>query len=147
MAYKGFFKPTDPKKYLGQASNIIYRSRWELRFMSYLDRNPAVIRWASEEFFIWYVSPIDGRPHRYFPDFWVEKKNRKGEVDTVVVEIKPSSQSRPPKKPRGKPTNRFIQEAKTWSVNEAKWIAAREYCDKHGWEFMVMTEKDLGLEF
>ena len=87
MAYKGFFKPKNRKKYLGNSSNIIYRSRWELRLMSWLDDNPNIVEWASEEFFIRYLSPVDNKYHRYFPDFWVKKKNREGKVDIVVVEV------------------------------------------------------------
>ena len=67
--YKGVFKPKNPSKYRGDPTNIIYRSRWELLFMRYLDNNSGIKEWASEELIIPYRSPIDGRVHRYFPDF------------------------------------------------------------------------------
>ena len=66
--YKGLFRPKNPSKYRGDPSNIIFRSSWELRFMTYLDAHPDVLEWSSEEFCIPYVSPIDGRIHRYFPE-------------------------------------------------------------------------------
>jgi hypothetical protein len=69
MAYKGKFQPRNPQKYLGDPSNIVYRSRWELKFMGWLDNHPGVLQWGSEELIIPYRSPIDGRVHRYFPDF------------------------------------------------------------------------------
>ena len=71
--YQGRFKPDNPQKYKGDASNIIYRSGWELKLMRYLDKHPHVTRWNSEEIIIPYRSPIDGKMHRYFPDFYVEK--------------------------------------------------------------------------
>ena len=75
MAYKGRFVPKAPEKYKGDPTRIIYRSLWELKLMKYLDSHNDVLYWASEEFSIPYRSPIDGRMHRYFPDFWVKKKN------------------------------------------------------------------------
>ena len=92
MAYKGKFRPQNRNKYKGNASDIRYRSGWELNFMKYLDRQPEVLRWSSEEIIIPYKSPIDGRMHRYFPDFWV--KTAKGET---LIEIKPKKQPKPPK--------------------------------------------------
>ena len=71
--YQGRFKPDNPQKYKGDSSNIIYRSGWELRLMRYLDKHPHVTRWNSEEIIVPYRSPIDGKMHRYFPDFYVEK--------------------------------------------------------------------------
>ena len=47
--YKGKFTPDNPNKYMGDASNIIYRSGWERRAMKYFDINPGVLQWASEE--------------------------------------------------------------------------------------------------
>ena len=78
MSYKGYFNAKYPQKYKGNPTNIIYRSSYELKLMTYLDRNPKVVQWASEEFFVPYKSPIDGKVHRYFPDFWVKKKNKEG---------------------------------------------------------------------
>ena len=49
MAYKGYFKPINSFKYLGNPTNIIYRSLWEMKLMAYLDKHPDVIGWASEE--------------------------------------------------------------------------------------------------
>ena len=74
MSYKGRYIPKNPNKYKGDPTNIIYRSSWELKLMRYLDEHSDVVQWASEEFFIPYKSPIDGRYHRYFPDFWMKRK-------------------------------------------------------------------------
>lgn len=145
MAYKGKFHPRYPEKYKGDPTNIIYRSLWEMRFMRYLDQHPSVINWASEEVIIPYISPVDKRVHRYFPDFWVKMKATDGTINTVLIEIKPSGQTKIPQRPE-KLTRKFINEARTYSVNTAKWKAAQEFCKDRNWQFKVLTEKELGLD-
>jgi hypothetical protein len=144
--YKGYFKPKNPQKYKGNPTNIIYRSGWELKFMMYLDSKNEVLSWGSEEVVIPYRSPIDGKIHRYFTDFVVTKINKEGIKETAVIEIKPSKQTKPPKK-QEKITKRYLTEVKTWGVNEAKWKAAAEYCMLKGWTFHIFTEKELGIKF
>jgi hypothetical protein len=145
MSYKGFFKPTNPTKYNGDPLNIIYRSSWELKFMRYLDAHRDVLEWSSEEFCIPYRSPIDGKVHRYFPDFKIKKKNPEGITEVVVVEIKPEKETRPPVV-QTKRTKQYLREVYTWGINSAKWQAARAYCEDRKWKFMIMTERDLGIK-
>lgn len=149
MAYKGKFSPKNPQKYAGDPTKIIYRSSWELKLMMKFDGHPDVLEWSSEEVVIPYISPIDLKPHRYFPDFLVKKRNfSDGKIVTVLIEVKPHKQTSPPKVQSGKkPTRRYINEVKTWGVNEAKWHAAIAYCKDRGWKFEIMTEKDLGIVF
>ena len=144
MSYKGYYKPKYPQKYKGNPSNIIYRSLYELKLMTYLDKNPNVIQWASEEFFVPYKSPIDGRVHRYFPDFWIKKKNTEGLIETVVIEVKPAFQTIPPI-PKKQITKAYLNEVQTWGINQAKWESANKYCENKGWKFVIMTEKELGI--
>jgi hypothetical protein len=143
---KGKFKPKNPSKYKGDPSNIIYRSSWELKFMIYLDDHPDVLQWASEELVIPYRSPVDGKVHRYFPDFTVRKKTLEGITETLLIEIKPFAQTKEPVKK--KTINKaYINEVMTWGVNQAKWKAADEYCKDRKWRFLVMTEKELGINW
>jgi hypothetical protein len=144
MAYSGRFIPKNPKKYIGDHTNIIYRSSWEARVMDKLDKSDWCIAWASEELIIPYVSPVDGRRHRYFPDFLVKYQDKTGIQKTMLIEVKPDNQTKPPAIPKRK-TKRFIQEVMTYGVNQAKWAAAEEYCLDRGWEFRVLTEQHLGL--
>lgn len=144
MAYSGIFKPTNPSKYAGDHKNIIWRSTWECRVMTWLDKNPNVISWASEELIVPYVSPVDSRWHRYFPDFLVKVKTQDGKSKTMMLEVKPKKQTQAPK-PQKRVTKRYITEVTTWGVNQAKWKAAEEYCKDRGWEFKVITEDHLGL--
>ena len=144
MAYSGQFKPRNPAKYAGDHKNIIYRSTWECKVMDWLDKNPNVISWASEELTVPYKSPVDGRFHRYFPDFLVKWKTKDGKVRTMMIEVKPKRQTQPPVK-KSRVTKQYINEVATWGVNQAKWAAAVEYCADRGWEFQVLTEDDLGI--
>ena len=147
MSYKGRYNPKNPYKYKGDPTNIIYRSLWELKLMMYLDEHRDVDQWASEEFFIPYKSPIDGKYHRYFPDFWMKNKNGK----IIVIEVKPAAQTKKPnikKKnatPTGRISRRYLTEVKNYGINTAKWEAAQEYCKDRKWEFKIMTEKELGI--
>lgn len=112
--------------------------------MRYLDDHSDVLSWGSEELIIPYRSPLDGKVHRYFPDFIVKKKNREGVVSTIVIEVKPKAQTIEPKVQK-KTTKKYINEVTTWGVNQAKWKAAESYCEDRKWKFQLMTEKDLGI--
>jgi len=143
MSYKGWFRPKNPSKYKGDPTNIVYRSSWEHRMMKYLDENKKVIWWASEEMFVPYVSPVDRKVHRYFPDFIVRLENIQGKENTLMIEVKPEKQTKMPTQKRK--TQRFIQEAATYAINQEKWRAADLFCKEHGWQFKLITEKELGL--
>ena len=142
--YQGYYQPKNPKKYKGDPTNIIYRSSWELKLMMYLDTHQDIISWSSEELIIPYRSPIDNRIHRYYPDFICSKMTN-GKKEVIVIEVKPDKQTRPPD-PRKK-GKRYLSEVTTWGINEAKWKAAKEFCADRKWKFMIMTEKELGINF
>lgn len=152
MAYKGRFRPKNPSKYKGDPSKIIYRSSWELKFFRYVDEHPDVIWWASEEHVVPYMSPLDGKIHRYFPDVVLKKKTIAGETETIMIEIKPKGQTIPPdisrknKTPTGRISTRYLREVKTYGINEAKWKSAEKYCAERGWKFVVYTEHELGIK-
>jgi len=139
---QGVFIPQNPHKYKGDVTNIVFRSSWEVRVMRWLDTNPSIIEWSSEEVVIPYLSPVDDQYHRYFPDFLIRVKVPDKKIKTYLLEVKPASQTKEPKKPKRK-TKRFITEVMTWSVNEAKWEKAREYCADRNWEFLLVTEKEI----
>jgi len=116
--------------------------------MMYLDDHKDVVSWGSEEVVVPYRSPIDGRLHRYFVDFIVTKINKEGKRETSLIEVKPASQTKPPVITEQKrKSKKYIQEVMTWGINSSKWAAAKEYCDDRGWNFIIMTEKELGITF
>jgi hypothetical protein len=110
--------------------------------MKYLDEHPDVLEWSSEEVIIPYLSPIDGRYHRYFPDFLVKRRDINGVVETILIEIKPMKQTVPPKRQK-RLTKKYIMEVQTWGINSSKWEAAESYCRKRGWKFLKLTENEL----
>jgi hypothetical protein len=77
----------------------------------------------------------------------VKKKTPENQIETLVVEIKPMSQSRPPAPQSGKPTRSYLREVYNWGINSAKWEAANKYCGERGWKFLVIGEKELGINF
>ena len=40
-------------------------------------------------------------------------------------------------------TKKYLNEVRTYAVNDAKWKAAREYCKDRQMVFMILTEKEL----
>ena len=146
MAYKGKFRPKYPQKYRGDTTNIIYRSLWERNCMRYFDQNPNVLQWSSEEVIVPYKSPIDGRYHRYFPDFLIRVKNKEGKLETIMIEVKPSKETKEPK-PQKRLTKKYLYEVKTWGINKSKWEAAIDFCKDRKWKFMIITEKELGIKY
>ena len=139
MRYRGKYRVSNPRKYKGDARNVVYRSSWEYKFMEWCDSHPSVEEWASEEIIIPYISPVDGKRHRYFPDFYVKVGKKK-----YIAEVKPSYQTKEPKTQK-RNTKKYISEVMTYAVNQAKFKAATEFCKDHGWEFMVVTEKELKI--
>ena len=138
---KGKFRPNHPEKYKGDPTNIFYRSSWELKLMSNFDKADNVEKWSSEEVVIPYISPLDMKRHRYFVDFWVKYKDGKQEL----IEVKPKKETVAPTAQKMK-SKRYIKEVMTWAVNSAKWKYAEEYCKKHGYEWKILTEIELGIK-
>jgi hypothetical protein len=147
---KGMFKVKNPGKYKGDPTKVTYRSSWEFKCMMSFDHDPNVIAWNSECIAIAYLSPLDNRVHRYFPDFWV-KENVNGRIVEKIIEVKPFFETQKPKMPPKNPNakggraknTRYIKEAMTYGVNMAKWAAAQKYCDYRGIQFVKLTENEL----
>jgi hypothetical protein len=67
-------------------------------------------------------------------------------VETLLIEIKPASQTKEPVKK--KTINKaYISEVMTWGVNQAKWKAAKEFCEDRKWKFLILTEKELNIKW
>lgn len=145
MAYRGKYSPTYPEKYKGDPTNIIYRSLWERRFMKYCDSNEKILEWGSEEIALPYRSPIDGKIHRYFPDFYIKVLGNDGKIQKCIIEIKPKKQTIEPKVQKKK-TKGYIFEVTEWARNQAKWKVAEEFCEDRQWKFIIMTEDELGIK-
>lgn len=141
---QGFYTLIHPEKYLGNPNNVEYRSSWELYAFERLDKNPAIIKWASEEIGIPYAKPdlktgklIQGL---YVPDLFIIKCDIHGNTFKELIEIKPSKQLKPPRS--RKPQVR-MQEEYQYLVNKHKWAAAEEWCKRRKIQFRIMTEKNM----
>lgn len=139
---QGIYTLKNPKKYKGDPYNVVYRSSWELKVQKWLDNNSSVIEWSSEEVVIPYISPIDSKWHRYFVDFYAKVKNNQGQIVEYLIEVKPYAQTIEPQVKK-RVTKNYINEVYNWGVNSAKWKYAKDFCRKRGWEFRIMTEKDI----
>lgn len=143
---QGKFIPKNPSKYKGNPYEIIYRSSYELKFMQYCDLTESILSYQSEEFCIPYISPIDGRYHKYFPDFFIKFKDKEGNIRKAIIEIKPEKDLKEPDRNPKRKTKSWAYQVKTWAVNQQKWSAAKKYCEERGWEFKVFTERQLGIQ-
>ena len=147
MTYKGRYFPTNPKKYKGNPNQIVYRSLWERKVMVYCDKNDAIIDWGSEEVIVPYLSPMDGRIHRYFPDFYMKVRQADGSTKKFIIEVKPKSQCKQPVKNPKRRTTKWFNEVKTFAINQAKWKSAREFCEDKGMEFKIFTEDHINPKY
>jgi hypothetical protein len=136
---QGVFTPTNSHKFIG--SKAIYRSGLELKFFRFCDTNENVIKWGSENIIVPYISPLDGRVHRYFVDNYVVIKEGNN-IKKYLIEIKPQKQTLPPQT-KYKKREHLIYEQQQYAINQAKWESAKHYCKKHNLSFLILTEKDL----
>jgi hypothetical protein len=142
--YKGKYKIKRLDKYIGDASNVTYRSLWERQAFRWCEDRTDVIAWSSEETVIPYQCKTDNKIHRYFIDLKIKFANGR----TVLVEIKPKSQTVPPQRP-ARQTKKYVTEVMTYIKNESKWIAASKYAAERGYHFEIWHEdilKSLGIK-
>ena len=147
--HKGIYVPKNPDKWIITESGlgggkIVYRSSWERKFIQFADNNINIKYVASEPFPIPYISPVDNKQHRYYIDFVCSVIDKDGNESKKFIEIKPKAQTKPPRRSKNKV--RYVKEMKTWLVNKAKWEAAKRFCEKQGWEFLILTEHELGIK-
>lgn len=139
---QGIFKPKNPQKYKGSLP-IIYRSSLELSSFRFLDNSNNVIMWGSESVIIPYISPADGRMHRYFVDLVAEIKMKDNTIKKVLIEVKPEKQTKPPTITNRKKQSTILYEKYNYAINLAKWKSAKEWCNKKGYLFLIFNENHL----
>ena len=108
--------------------------------MNTCDTSSSIIKWNSEDVVVSYISPKDGKPHRYFVDFWIKYIDKQGNTKTALVEVKPFHQTVPPKKKDD------IKSMVLYAVNLAKWEAAKKVADASNCEWMLLHEYNLGIK-
>lgn len=154
--HQGFFKPQNPLKYMGDPTKIVYRSLWELKFMNYCDNKDIIAKWSSEHIAIPYQDG-QGKIHRYYPDFYLEKiiPNDPNNYIRAIIEIKPKSEISPDfinsdgsimhpeiylKKITAKSLESYEYKLKTYQKNLYKWTKAKIWCQQRQMQFVLMDE-------
>lgn len=138
---QGYFYPKHLEKFAGKENYAIYRSGLELNYFRILDENPAVVKWGSEEVVVPYY--YNQRWHNYYIDLFVIMKAADGREIKFFIELKPYTQTvEPVYNPRRKKES-YVYDCLEWQKNQAKWDAAKKYAEKHGFQFHVLSEKDL----
>jgi len=143
-AAHGRFVPKNPHKYAGDATNIMFRSSWEIAMMKFLDSSSAVIKWGSEEIRIPYLKPVldpvtgkaTFKPAGYFPDFVVVYQDKDGNIQKEILEVKPLKETLAEKATSDR-------DKVMLAVNIAKWKAAEAFARQNGMKFRVITEQSL----
>lgn len=137
---QGIYKPLN-NKYKGKHYPK-YRSSWELKFFRWCDLNPHVVEWNSENVVIPYAIGKNGKLRRYIVDNTLTMKQN-GQLRKYLVEIKPYAQTQPPKPHGNKKKSTILYEQYTYAKNVSKWTAAKTWCKKHGYDFLIVTEREL----
>ena len=140
-ARKGRFIPKNPWKWVNP-NNIIFRSSIEQRYFSLFDLSASVIKIASEELAIPYFDKARNKQRKYFIDLIVKFKDKQGNIKTKLIEIKSFSESIKPKVPKRK-TKNYQNAVATFITNQSKWETAKAYAEQRGFEFCILTERDL----
>lgn len=137
----GVFNPVNKNKYNGTLP-IVYRSKLEQRCMIWLDNNSNVISWGSESVVVPYIKPTDNRIHRYFIDFNVIFKNKDDSQTKYLIELKPFRQTQVPKQGMRRNMASFLKEQIDYAINMSKWNSAKQFAEKNGCKFIILTERD-----
>jgi len=143
---QGYFRPANPEKYIGNPSQIIFRSSWEFKFLKWCDASPTILKYSSEPVGIPYYSPLDKRGHIYYVDFYIVTKDTDGKEKAWLIEVKPNKYTKPPVAPKrmtDKQTANYMYAAKQFILNQAKFEAAREFASIRGLQFGIITENFL----
>jgi hypothetical protein len=133
---QGVYKIKNPEKYVG-SKDPVFRSGWELTFMTFCDNNPAIQQWASEPVKIPYKDPLTGKNTVYVPDFLINYIDKNMKTHVEMVEIKPIKQTVLEK------VGKNPYDQAQYVKNMAKWESARDWCRNRGIFFRIINESDI----
>ena len=161
--HQGNFIPRNKDKVLklNSQGGVYYRSSWELKIMNWLDGSERVTKWGAECITIPYqMTHFDNgdvrvKTHNYYPDFYYEMSLNDGITKKVIAEVKPKKEFNmvvllqegklevPDASTKVKRLKNFEYDLKMAQKNRDKWNTMIRFCDKKGWEFIVITEDHL----
>lgn len=138
--HRGYFKPRNPDKYVGDLNKIEYKSGLELTAFRLFDKHSSIIKWSVESVQIPYR--FRGKYHHYIVDIWAIMKLRDGSIEERLVEIKHSKEVKKPTYKKRK-TKTYLENVERWERNMTKWDYAKQYAKGKNMKFMVLTEQKL----
>lgn len=154
-SHKGWYKISNPSKFIRPIDEYMestinrdgntyvqYKSGLERIAFCYADLNPKIKYFSVEPFNIPYLKPTDNKVHRYFIDMFLEFVTG----DKFLVEIKSHHETIPPEKPRvntARSVIRYKNAVETYMINQAKWKSAKQFAEKRGMRFIILTENEL----
>ena len=159
--HNGNFVPTNKDKVLklNNEGGVYYRSSWEQKIMVWLDQKTEIFQWGAECLEIPYqMTHFDNgdarvKSHRYYPDFFYRLRGSDGVLREVVVEVKPKkdynmvialSEGKLQVPEKGlKKLKSFEYDMKMAYKNKQKWEIMIQWCQKKGYEFIIITEDNL----
>ena len=144
---------------LNTQGGVYFRSSWEKKIMHWLDNNNTITKWGAECMRIPYqMTHFDNgdtkiKEHSYFPDFYYEMRLSDETLKQVVVEVKPMKEFQMvqdlnegklnvPENSMKKLKN-FEYDLKMAYKNKQKWETMINWCNKKGYEFIIITEQHL----
>jgi hypothetical protein len=146
---------------LNSQGGVYYRSSWELKIMTWLDNSEKVTKWCAECITIPYQmthfddGDVRVKSHTYYPDFYYEMQLTDGRIKKVIAEVKPKKEFEmvvalqekrlqiPDASAKVKKLKNFEYDLKMAQKNRDKWNTMIKYCEKKGYDFIVITEDHL----
>jgi hypothetical protein len=154
--HQGTYIVQNTNKYIGNLSEVYYRSSWEKQFCSWCDNNVNVVRWGIELIKIPYEvltetthktqKIVKKQTKNYIPDFFIEVRDSNNKLVQYLIEIKPMKEINKPEYPKTvsrKTVNQYERSMNLWVKNLLKWEKAEEYCASRGIIFKLVTEKNI----
>jgi hypothetical protein len=156
----GLYVPQNKDKVikLNNQGGLFYRSSWEKKIMTWLDLKTEVTKWGAECLQIPYqMTHFENgdtkiKNHVYHVDFFYEMRIN-GELRQVVAEVKPQkeynfvqalSEGRlQVPEDKGKKLKNFEYDLKMAYKNKQKWETMINWCNKKGYDFIIITEEHL----
>jgi hypothetical protein len=158
--HQGNYIPVNKDKLLklNNEGGVYFRSSLEKKIMVWLDNSKNIRLWSAEHLAIPYqlTHNVNGVPilktHTYYPDFYYELVKEDESVKKVVVEVKPQSEYSDailftegkftiPENASLKKLRNVEYRFKMAQKNAEKWKTMIKWCNKKGFEFIIITEE------
>ncbi len=148
----GQYHVKNKNKCMNKNNIIKYKSSYERVFMYKCDMKKSVLNWGYEVICIPYK--FRKKTRKYFPDFFVELIDKNKSRKKYIVEVKPEKEKKEALnfmnknmsiKKGKKKLKTYRYEKETCLINSYKWNAVEKYCKRKGYEFKIVSEKDLNI--